>query len=359
VFIAVLLAFAATIAACGGSSKKSGVKGASEVTAEPVAEAGDNPFTPKVGKDTGDVKPPRAAVSSSAGPRSYGGELPGLYGGTRNYATCNARKLVDYLDGNPSKARAWAETLDIETSEIKSYVDDLTAVTLRTDTRVTNHGYVGGRATPLQSVLQAGTAVFVDKYGAPVVKCYCGNPLTAPIRLTEPTYIGSRWTDFAPSHITIIEESTTIIKEFTIYDLRTGKTFMRAAGTSGEDDGPFEGEKPEPGQEPPSTTTTETQPSEATEQPSASFSPSAGEQGTNFTLGASGFRPGASLQVTLTRPDGVVEHYTIDIGDDGTGTFTFTNTSDVVTGTYNATVTNPDTGASADASVEVLPRASG
>jgi hypothetical protein len=355
----VLLAVAAAVAACGGSSGPKGVKGGSEVTAEPVSHAGANPFTPNVGNDAGDVKPPRAAVSSG-GPSSYGGELPGLYGGTRNYATCNARKLVVYLEDNPSKARAWAETLHIQTSEIRSYVDDLTPVTLRTDTRVTNHGFVGGRANPIQSILQAGTAVFVDKYGVPVVKCYCGNPLTPPIRYTEPTYIGPRWTDFAPSHITIINQSTTIIDEFTIYDLRTGKIFMRTAGTSGEDDGPYQGEEPPPDQQPPpSSTTTETQPQETTEQPSAAFSPNVGEQGTTFTLGASGFRPGASLDVTLTRPDGHVEHYSIDVGGDGTGTYTFTNTENVVTGTYNATVTNPDTGASADASVEVLPRGSG
>jgi hypothetical protein len=356
-----VLAVAAAVAACGGSSKKGGVKGGSEVTAEPVSSAGENPFTPKVGKDTGDVKPPSGAVSSAGGPRSYAGGLPGLYGGTRDYATCNSGKLVDYLEHNPSKARAWADTLDIETSEIRHYVDDLTPVTLRTDTRVTNHGYVGGQANPIQSVLQAGTAVYVDRYGAPVVKCYCGNPLTPPVRYTEPTYIGSRWVDFAPSHITIIRETTTIIKEFTIYDVRTGKTFTRAAGTSGEDDGPYEGEQPQPDQQPPpsATTETETQPQETTESPSASFSPSSGQLGDTFTLGASGFRPGAALDVTLTRPDGVTEHYSIDVGDGGTGTYTFTNTGSAVTGTYHATVTNPDTGASAEASVDVAPAGGG
>src|SRR5215210_2437813 len=107
-FVGLLLAAAALIGACGGSDGPKGVKGGSEVSAEPVSHAGANPFTPAVGKDKGDVKPPRAAVSSS-GPSSYEGSLPALYGGTHNYATCNADKLVDFLEHNPSKASAWAE----------------------------------------------------------------------------------------------------------------------------------------------------------------------------------------------------------------------------------------------------------
>jgi uncharacterized protein DUF6777 len=360
VAIGVLLALlVAALASCGGSSGPKGVKGGSEVAAEPVSHAGANPFTPAVGKDEGDVKPPSAAVSSG-GPSSYAGSLPGLYGGTRNYATCNAEKLIVFLERNPSKARAWADTLAISTSSIRSYVSDLTPVTLRTDTRVTNHGFVGGRANPIQAVLQAGTAVFVNSYGEPVIKCYCGNPLTPPVRYTEPVYVGPRWVDFAPSHITIINQSTTIIKNFTLYDLRSGKTFTRRAGTSGESDGPLGGKKP---RRPPTTTT----PSPDTpapsgtfhEAPTASFSPSVGKQGDNFTLSVAGFTPGAHLQVTLTRPDGVVEHYSIDVGSDARGSFSFTNTSNVVTGTYHATVANPDSGGEAQASVQVLSASGG
>jgi hypothetical protein len=40
-------------------------------------------------------------------------------------------------------------------------------VILQRDTRVTNHGFRNGRATPTQSILQAGTAVLVDEYGVP------------------------------------------------------------------------------------------------------------------------------------------------------------------------------------------------
>ena len=187
----------ALLAACGGSS---GVKGHSEVRAEPVSKRIANPFMPAVGNDQGGVKPPPGTSSGT-----YNADLPGLYGGTRNYSQCDAAKMVTFLENNPHQASVWATTLGIQTSQISSYVHTLTAVTLRTETRVTNHGFVGGRANPMQSILEAGTAVFVNKYGEPVVKCYCGNPLTPPVLYTSPTYIGPLWSGFSTTNITIME----------------------------------------------------------------------------------------------------------------------------------------------------------
>jgi uncharacterized protein YfaS (alpha-2-macroglobulin family) len=57
--------------------------------------------------------------------------------------------------------------------------------------------------------------------------------------------------------------------------------------------------------------------------------------------------------VSLTRPDGVVEHYSISTGAQGTGVYTFSNTQNVLTGTYTATVSNPATGGQAQASLQV------
>jgi uncharacterized protein DUF6777 len=361
-----LLAVTLALAACGDSSSKesgsSGVQGESEVAAEPVNSAGDNPFTPPAGKDMKGLEPPPGAVGMG-GPASYKGGLPGLYGGTLNYATCDAEKLVTFLEQNPDKAAAWAETIGIPVTRIRRYVFHLTPVLLRTDTRVTNHGYVNGRATPIQAVLQAGTAVFVNDYGEPVIKCYCGNPLTPAMRYRAPVYIGPRWHGFGSNHITIINRSITIIDTFTLYDPRTGTTFERPAGTSGGSDTTSGQDLPQamdpsttpstpstPQQPPPDTT-----PSQETEHPAADFSPNPGQQGDTFTLSVSGFRPGANVDVTLVRPDGHVEHYPISIGGDGGGSYTFTNTQGVITGTYSATATNPATGATAHASVQVLP----
>ena len=68
------------VAACGSGSSQSGVKGASEVAAQPVNTAGNNPFTASVGQDHQGIQPPAAAASTSGGPAQYKAELPGLYG---------------------------------------------------------------------------------------------------------------------------------------------------------------------------------------------------------------------------------------------------------------------------------------
>jgi hypothetical protein len=367
--VVVCVTLAGLLAACGSSSPRAttaqnaGVKGASEVRAEPTSSAGKNPFMPTVGTDRSGVQPPSAAGSSKGGLASYSGSLPGLYGGTRNMATCDAEKMISYLEQNSDKAAAWATALGIQRSQIRDYVSGLTPVILRTDTRVTNHGFVNGYANPIQSVLEAGTAVFVDKYGQPVVKCYCGNPLGPPIAYSAPVYTGPIWSGFQTTNITIIERSITIIKIFTLYDPGNGKYFTHPAGSDFSHDGPYTSGIPTP---PPSTgspnspTPSTGQPSpsgQPAENPSASFSPNPGHQGDTFVLSASGFAPVGNVDVTLTRPDGVVEHYSISIGSDGTGSYTFSGTSNVITGTYSATLTSPATGAHAEASVEVQPAA--
>lgn len=370
---AVLAAFA--LAACGGSDSSktgAGVKGRSEVRASPISTAGANPFTPSVGTDKGGLKPPAGAASASGGPATYVASLPGLYGGTRNYKTCDARKLVAFLRNNPAKATVWASTLGISTSGIPRYVSGLTPVLLRTDTRVTNHGYVNGVADPIQSVLEAGTAVFVNNYGAPVVKCYCGNPLTPPELLSEPVYTGPLWASFTTINITIIEQAPTTINTYTLYDPNTGTEFKRTSGLNGHD-GPYikagparrnptpggaTGPSPPSQQPPPGGPTsnppqTNTQPAE---NPSVSLSPNPVAQGDTVTLSASGFAPGAQLQITVSRPDGVVEHYPVTAGGDGSATYTFSNAAgNAPLGTYNVTVTDTATGASGSGSVDVVP----
>jgi hypothetical protein len=379
--IVALAASAVTLAACGSASKQqaaaqgpTGVTGPTEVALEPVGKPTHNPFTTPVGKDKKRVKPPRKAASPTGGVATYSGNLPGLYGGTRNYATCNASQMVSFLEQNYDKALAWSRTLGIEVSDIRSYVSNLTPVILRTDTRVTNHGYLNGTATAIQSVLQAGTAVFVNSYGQPVVKCYCGNPLTPAVAAFRPVYTGIQWVNFSTTHITIIQKSVTIIDNFTLYDPRTGTTFKRPAGTDGSDDSPYAGSQP---QQPAATPTpqapapaapqapppaapqappTSTQaPQPPPESPAASWSPNPGHLGEEFTLSVSGFASDKDLVFELLRPDGVLEHYRIHSDSSGHGSYTFTNTGGSISGTYTATVVDPDTHAQTSSSVQVLP----
>jgi hypothetical protein len=191
--------------------------------------------------------------SSSGAIRSASPDTVGLFGGSLRYSRCARGRLVDFLTSSPEKARAWISVLNsdptlywsggsrLTVADIRSYVFELTPVILRTDTWVTNHGYSGGRATAIQSVLQAGTAVLVDAYGVPRVKCYCGNPLLPPRRF-RPVFRGPRWTGFDPRRVIIVTRSTTIIDRFTLYDVTTGALFQRMAGTEGAEDVPSGGQ---------------------------------------------------------------------------------------------------------------------
>lgn len=343
------------IAACGGSSSHSasGVKGGSEVQAQAINTSGTNPFTASVGKDHAGVTPPPAAASTSGGLTTYVASTPGLYGGTRNISVCDARQLVSFLQQNQSKATAWAGVLGIQTSQISSYVDQLTPVLLRTDTRVTNHGYADGQATTLQSVLEAGTAVLVDQYGRPTVKCYCGNPLTPPQLLTSPVYTGTLWTGFSTSSITIIQQSTTIINQFILYDPNTGKLYPQTPGINGKS-GPYQGTPSATPAKPSGSNTPKT-----TENPSISLSPNPVTAGATVTLSATGFAPNVDLSIVVNRPDGGTDRFSTPSDSSGNATYAFPNAGGSVTGTYTVTVTNPNTGAHASTTIQVLPSGGG
>ncbi|HUF84724.1 MAG TPA: DUF6777 domain-containing protein, partial [Acidimicrobiia bacterium] len=172
----------AVVLATGGDEAE-----AAEFEREPVETAGDNPFMPNVGTDQGGVTPPPDTGET------FEGNTPGLYGGTMNQAQCDAEQLITFLEQNADKAAAWAQVLGIKAADIRDYVSGLTPVVLRSDTYVTNHGFENGRATSFPAVLQAGTAVLVDDKGAPVVKCYCGNPLTPPPTTGGAKYSGPKW----------------------------------------------------------------------------------------------------------------------------------------------------------------------
>ncbi|WP_231849937.1 DUF6777 domain-containing protein [Saccharopolyspora erythraea] len=93
-------------------------------------------------------------------------------------SSCDANYLIGDMEADPVKARAWAEVFRMSAEEIPGFVSALTPEQLTSDTPVTSHGYKDGRFDARPTVLQAGTAVFVDDKGEPAVKCLNGNPLT-------------------------------------------------------------------------------------------------------------------------------------------------------------------------------------
>lgn len=237
----VLALVAAIVLVVGGEDEAS----AGEIFLEPVSFTSNDPFTDSVDSHnagssatTTAVLPVRAPVTpvAQAPARTVPGATPGLYGGTRNEASCDPAQLISFLQGNPDKARAWGGVLGVAPADIPDYVRSLTPIVLQRDTRVTNHGFKNGRATSLQSVLQAGTAVMVDVYGIPRVKCGCGNPLTEPAPVsTTPNYTGTRWPSFSPA--TVINVSVDVeVSVFVLVDVSGGEPFTRPPGTTGDDD---------------------------------------------------------------------------------------------------------------------------
>lgn len=170
--------------------------------------------------------------------RAADGDEVGLYGGTLNAASCDVDQLVDFLTSNPDKGAAWAEVQGVSLQELPDYLSGLTPVNLGVDTRVINHGFANGKATPREAVLQRGTAVLVDGNGVPRVKCGCGNPLLPPEASTDESYDGDAWTAFEASEVTVVNESAAQIDALELVDVETGEQFSRPVGTSGEADVP-------------------------------------------------------------------------------------------------------------------------
>jgi hypothetical protein len=191
--------------------------------------------TPTTTTDTTDTtattEPTSTTPTDSVTLSSVAGSVPGLYGGTRDMVACDQPAMISFLESNPDKAAAWAGVHGIDPTEIRTYIEGLTAVVLTRDTRVTNHGFVDGRAFPHQSVLQAGHAVLVDEFGVPRAKCSCGNPLAPPRPVvSSPNYVGEAWPEFDVTIVIVVVAVQPVNGGFVVIDTNGGKPFVRPVG---------------------------------------------------------------------------------------------------------------------------------
>ncbi|MFJ6613911.1 DUF6777 domain-containing protein [Streptomyces sp. NPDC091289] len=220
-----------------------GSKAGGEVFLQAAGESGPDPFTESTAEDDapgpGTASPSVAPSASATGAqvtRGVDGAAPGLYGGTRKVASCDVEQQIKVLRAAPDKNRAFASVQDIEPSAVPGYLRGLTPVTLRMDTRVTNHGYRDGEANAYQAVLQAGTAVMVDDRGVPRVRCACGNPLLPPVAQEDPRQTGKAWPGYRASDVVVVEPSKKPVKEFVMVDPENGDWFKRPSGDTGDGD---------------------------------------------------------------------------------------------------------------------------
>lgn len=181
-----LVALALLAAGCGSGGSKGGAKvaaGTQTIRFQKPQDPGPMPFT---------------AAADVSGTKTVSLPASGPYGGSGSDKVCDRDVLIRFLEQNPDRMRAWAQVLGIspDFKTVSRYIAKLHPVTLTRDTQVTNHSFVNGQATAFQSILQAGTAVLVDKYGHPVARCRCGNPLT------EPAYFKSITCTGCPPHYT-------------------------------------------------------------------------------------------------------------------------------------------------------------
>lgn len=220
-----------------------GSKAGGEVFLQAAGESGPDPFTESTAEDNapepGTASPSVAPSASKTGAqvtRGVDGAAPGLYGGTRKVASCDVEQQIKVLRAAPDKNRAFASVQDIEPSAVPDYLRGLTPVSLRMDTRVTNHGYRDGEANAYQAVLQAGTAVLVDDRGVPRVRCACGNPLLPPVAQEDPRQTGKAWPGYRASDVVVVEPSEKSVKEFVMVDPENGDWFKRPVGDTGDGD---------------------------------------------------------------------------------------------------------------------------
>ncbi len=330
VFAVALLLAALLFSACGDDddSEPAATDGQT-VTFQKPTDKGPDPFT-----GPADVRGAKK-VDVGSGP----------YGGSGSDLVCDRELLIRSLRARPDRLKEWARVLDVEPEigAVARYIRGLRAVTLTRDTRVTNHSFVDGRATAFQSILQAGTAVLVDKDGVPVVRCRCGNPLLEPIYVKTAKCFGCPANYHPPPECVYVD----FARLYRDYD---GDAYLRVYERSDYSNACY---LPYP--DPPNvkrrrraraspTTTTD---------PAASFSPSSGTVADTYTLNASGFRPNVTLSVRLTRPDGAGETYSITTNASGSGSYTFPRVADAIPGTYTAVVRDPGSGDSVTATATV------
>jgi hypothetical protein len=215
-----------------------------QVTLVAVTEAGADPWTANM--DTGNedlesvdiVLGDVPSLDGDVGPLgiSIDGDVAGLFGGQRDTVACDKEALVGELTDDADKETAFAGVQSIDTGDLEDFIEGLTAVILRFDVRLADHGYVDGEANRYEAVLEKGTAVLVDSDGVPRVRCASGSPLVAARSTADSeTFRGEQWSGFGENRIVVIN-GTDVGQAFVLIDNGDEDVFNRPVGSAGDED---------------------------------------------------------------------------------------------------------------------------
>ncbi|MER7049769.1 DUF6777 domain-containing protein [Streptomyces jumonjinensis] len=238
------LVLAPVLAGCGGETART-ADPEREVLLRAAGVPGPDPYTASTVRELSAPSPePPAKGNGAGGPplrgqtlRTLSGATPGLYGGIEAAGSCDAERQLTLLDRDGARARAFAQGAGVPRAGLPGFLRGLTPVVLRTDTRVTAHGYRDGVDAPQQAVLQAGSAVLVDRHGTPRVRCAGGNPLTRPVAAKGPVVNkGGAWAGYAPERVVVIRPADRVIGDLMIIDVADGSWIGRETGSDGERD---------------------------------------------------------------------------------------------------------------------------
>jgi hypothetical protein len=203
-----------------------------DVFLDPFGEVGTNPFTNSVALAA--VPPVDVANTdrSDQGLSTVRGTTSALYAAAPGQQICDASAAINELADNDDKGQAWVDALNddpqlswsggskLAADDVPAYVAELTSVFLRSDTRVTSHGFESRHASPFQSVLQHGTAVLIDTRGVPRARCAGFNPLSPPKPAAKPKYHGEEWDGFDKTKLVIVQPGSEA-DSFRVLDVHT------------------------------------------------------------------------------------------------------------------------------------------
>jgi hypothetical protein len=227
----------------GGGDDAGG--GDDEIFLQSITDIGDDPWTdnfdvfnpdldridvvledvPDVDEDAGDNGTP------------VEGDEPGLYGGERGEVACDKDGIAEQLTDDDDKAAAFADVQGIEADQVEDFIGDLTAVMLRKDTRLTDHGFVDGEAEAREAILEKGTSVLIDGSGVPRVRCASGSPLAEAGDLTlDADTTGDEWPGFDKERVFVVESADDPDDAFILVDNDDEDVFARPAGSDGDED---------------------------------------------------------------------------------------------------------------------------